>query len=147
MVELCIVAPILIITWASINHFRNDYLMAQQVLHESRTQAWAYATSGECKHSLLPSPLMAQDWGSFGTEALAMFAVAPPGSILQGTATVDAKVGRVGPTPTAGYGFLHQSPQIGGRTFMHCNDKLPAIDDTVLPQLLPLGLKELSVQP
>ena len=148
MAELVIVAPMIIIVWASINHFRNQYLMAQQVLHESRTQAWAWATSGQCRHQLLPSPLMAENFGSFGAEAIASFEALPGhGSILNGTATVDAKVGRPGPSSTSGFSFLTGGAQIGGRTFLHCNDELPTPDDTVLPQLLPIGIKELGVQP
>jgi hypothetical protein len=149
MVELAIVAPLLVLVWASINHFRNSYLMAQQVLHESRMQAWAYATSGKCSHSVVSqSPLLLEDFGSFGTEAIGSFELLPGhGSILNGTATIDAKVGRAAPASTPGLSFLAPSGQVGGRTFLHCNDELPTPDNTVLPQMLPMALKELGVQP
>jgi hypothetical protein len=148
MSELVIISPIFVIVWASINHFRNDYLMAQQVLHESRTQAWAYATSGKCTHGLTPSVLLASNLGSFGVQALGMFEVFPNhGSILNGTASIDARVTRPGPSPSPVYGFLHGAATISGRTFLHCNDTFPTPDNTALPWMLPLGLKELGVQP
>jgi hypothetical protein len=146
MVELAIVSPIIIVVWVTINHFRSEYLTAQQALHESRTQAWAYATSGKCNHSLTPSVLEMQNLGSFGLEALGLFDVFPNhGSITNATARVDARVARAG-RADPGFDFLHQTAAISGRTFLHCNDTFPHPNDTVLPWMLPIGIKELGVQ-
>jgi hypothetical protein len=149
MVELAIIAPLLIFTWAAINHFRTQYLMAQQVLHESRTEAWAHATSGQCDRQMTPSLLAAQtlaEAGTFGTEALGIYTVLPGGgSFLHGTATIDAQVGR---NTTKDKGpFDIQGHVVGGRTFLHCNYKLPDVDDTLLGQLTPLIMQNLEVQP
>ena len=73
MVEFVIVAPLMVFTWAAINHFRSGYLMAQQVLHQSRTEAWAHATSGDCTTTIVPSVLSTvtlADIGTFGDEAI-----------------------------------------------------------------------------
>jgi hypothetical protein len=146
MAELAVVAPIFIIVWAAINHFRSNYIMAQQVLHQSRTQAWAYATSGKCTHGLTPSVLEIENLGSFGAEALASFDILPNhGSITNATARIDARVVHQGPA-APGFSFLHQSSAIAGRTFLHCNDTFPTPDNTTLPWMLPVGLKELAVQ-
>jgi hypothetical protein len=148
MTELVIIAPFFVMAWAAINHFRNTFIMEQQVLHESRTHAWARATSGNCDHGLTPSVLLADDWGSFGGEALAAFEILPGnGSILKGTATVDVHIARPGPSPSKVYGFLSAAGQLRGDTFLHCNDTFPSPSDTVLPWMLPVGLKELRVQP
>jgi hypothetical protein len=149
MVEFAIIAPLLIFTWASINHFRNQYLMAQQVMHQSRTEAWAHATSGKCDTKLIPSTLAAvtlASIGALGDEAIGIFNALPgKGSFMQATATIDAKVGGTASKETGPYGF--QSNEIGGRTYLHCNDKLPDPDDSLLLKLAPIELKELKVQP
>ena len=145
MAELVVVAPIFIFVWASINHFRNNYIMAQQVLHQSRTQAWAYATSGKCNHSLTPSVLEIANLGAFGAEAIGSFDILPNhGSITNATARIDARVIKEGPAAPA-FSFLHRASAVAGRTFLHCNDTFPTPDNTVLPWLLPVGLKELAV--
>ena len=150
MVELAIICPLLIFTWAAINHFRIQYLMAQQVLHESRTEAWAHATSGKCDTTMVPSAISAATLASLGTlgdETMAAYLILPEaarGSFLEATSSIDARVGRTA-AKEQGAGF--QSHEIGGRTFLHCNDKLPTPDDTLLDVMTPFAFKELEVQP
>jgi len=149
MVELVVISPLIIVMWASINYFRNCYLMSQQVLHESRTQAWARATSGDCERGasgdLPSSPLIAamSNSGTFGTEVMGSFATFHSGTILSGTATVDAKVSRVLQHVPRVTQFA-QKP-IPGRTFLHCNDKLPHPDGDLIEEMTGVGLKELRV--
>lgn len=147
MVEFVIVAPLMVFTWAAINHFRSGYLMAQQVLHQSRTEAWAHATSGDCNTTITPSVLAGvtlADIGTFGDEAMLLFNALPGhGGFMQATASIDAKAGNSAPHDTGPYHFA--TPVIGGRTFLHCNDKLPTIDNSLLLTLEPLELKELKV--
>lgn len=151
MVELAIIAPLLIFTWAAINHFRIQYLMAQQVMHESRTEAWAHATSGKCDTTMIPSAIATASLASLGTigdETMAAYLILPEtmrGSFLEATSSIDARVGRTAAQEQGGYGF--HSNEIGGRTFLHCNDKLPTPDDTLLDVMTPFAFKELEVQP
>ncbi len=150
MVELAIVSPIIVLVWASIDYFRNDFLLAQQKMHESRTVAWSYATAGKCGSGLGAAIVGAGEraalFGDFGAEAVAAFELMPGhGTILATGAELDyttpPETSRAG---RGGFTFLKEK-QVVGRTFLHCNDELPTIKNTA-PALLLVGAKELSVQ-
>jgi hypothetical protein len=125
--------------------------MAQQVLHESRTEAWAHATSGQCDTTMVPSAISAATLASLGTlgdETMAAYLILPEaarGSFLEATSSIDARVGRTAAKEQGGYGFT--SKEIAGRTFLHCNDKLPTPDSSLLDVMTPFAFKELEVQP
>jgi hypothetical protein len=153
MLELCFVAPVFVFVWIGINYIKNDLLMQQQLMHESRTGAWAVATSGDkCNNiggAIVGSAERAALFGEFGAKALAAFELLPGhGTILSDVGHVDTIIPGHSPDQKDGvFNRFNKQHQMAGRTFLLCNDSLPALRNTVLPWMLPIGIKELGVSP